>query len=142
MWGQPEGLGNSVPQAEEGNTTAKGTQEKVQTCRREKMPLSGRARGGGADAVGNSLHLKVCPQALRGQGGSGIGYRPLAHLGKTGRFLCWLPVAVARHLLCGLRGSGAKCDVVPLAQSTGGRDRHSGHLRGQREAWLATNGGL
>ena len=40
---------NSVPQAGEGNATAEGTQQKVQTCRRGKAPLLGRVKGGGAD---------------------------------------------------------------------------------------------
>ena len=48
MWGQPEGLrisapwvGEGTPWAEEGNAQAKGTQEKVRTCRRGKAPLWG-----------------------------------------------------------------------------------------------------
>ena len=40
----------------------------------------------------------------------------------------------------GIRGLSAMW--LPLAQSTGGRDRLQGHVRGQREAWLATTGGL
>ena len=39
---------------------AEATQEKVQTCRTGRAPLLGRARGGGADAIGNSLCLSVC----------------------------------------------------------------------------------
>ena len=45
-----------MPQAEEGNDMAEGTQGKVPTIRRGKSPLLGRVRGEGADAIGNSLH--------------------------------------------------------------------------------------
>ena len=37
----PEGLGSSVPQSREPNTTAEGTQEEVWACRKSKMPLWG-----------------------------------------------------------------------------------------------------
>ena len=41
--------GSRKLRAEEGNATAERTQEKVQTCRRGKAPLLGRARGGGEE---------------------------------------------------------------------------------------------
>ena len=85
----------------------------------------GRVKGGGLDNIGNSLHQSMCmPHRLRWWGGSAQakgGEKPLACLGEIGHFLCRL--LVARHLLCGLRVSGAKCKVLPLAQSIGGRDR-------------------
>ena len=45
-------LRRGSPQAEEGNATAEGTWEKVRVCRRGKVPLLGRVRGGGADCHG------------------------------------------------------------------------------------------
>lgn len=45
-----------MPWAEGGDVRAEGTWEKVQTIRIGKLPLLGRVRGGGADAIGNSLH--------------------------------------------------------------------------------------
>ena len=54
-----------MPQAEEGNAMAEGTQEKVQTCRRGKAPLLGRGEEEGQAAIGNSLHWSVCmPEVL------------------------------------------------------------------------------
>ena len=41
--------GNGVLWAGEGNTMAEGTWEKVWTCRRGKVPLLGKVRGGGGD---------------------------------------------------------------------------------------------
>ena len=106
-----------MPRAEEGNAMAEGTWEKILTHRRGKVPLSGRREEEGLTAIGNSLNWGVCmgPWALSGWGGSGTGYRgekPLAHLGDTRCFLCRL--SVARHL-CGIRASGANCDIMPLA---------------------------
>ena len=51
--------GSGKPQAEEWNATAEGTREKVWACRRGKAPLLGRARGGGVDAIGNSLRWSM-----------------------------------------------------------------------------------
>ena len=68
--------GSGKPQAEEGNATAEGTQEKVQTCRRGKVPLLGRVRGGGADCHRKFLapeYAHACGLSDRGQGGFGIG---------------------------------------------------------------------
>ena len=48
VWGQSEGLGNSVPWARERKARAQGTQKEVWACRRSKAPLLQRARGGGA----------------------------------------------------------------------------------------------
>ena len=46
--------------AEEGNATAEGTREKVWTCRRGKVPLLGRARGGGTDHYRKLSHWNMC----------------------------------------------------------------------------------
>ena len=98
-----------MPWAEEENTTAEGTQQKVWTLRRSKVPLLGRARGGGADhcrklpapehvhACGLSEGRVALAQAMGSK-------KPLAQLGEIGLFLCRL--LLVRHLLCGLRASG------------------------------------
>ena len=39
VWGQPEGLRNSAPQAGEPSTSAERTKEEVQTCRRSRVTL-------------------------------------------------------------------------------------------------------
>ena len=86
---------------------AEGTREKVQTCRRGKMPLLGRRAEEGRIAIGNSLCKWLHGCRLRGQSalqrlwGS---QKRLAHLGEIKHFLCRL--LVARNLLCGLRASG------------------------------------
>ena len=51
--GIARGLRSSVPWAKERNTTAEGTQEKVQTCGRSKAPLLVRGEKKGA-----GLHRK------------------------------------------------------------------------------------
>ena len=63
-----------MPGAEEGNTTAERTQEKVGAPRRGKAPLLGRVRGGGADCR-RKLPAQELVHAceLRGWGGSGTG---------------------------------------------------------------------
>ena len=48
-------LRSSSPWAKEGNTTAEGTQEKVQTCRRGKTPQLDRGEEEGQATIGNSL---------------------------------------------------------------------------------------
>ena len=46
---------------------AEGTQEKVQTCRRDKVPLLGRAEEEGWTIIGNSLGWSMCmPTDLEG----------------------------------------------------------------------------
>ena len=85
---------------------AEGTQEKVRTCRRGKVPLLERARGGG---VGHHRKLpaqEYAPACWLLKGGAALAQptgseNPLAHLGEIGHSLCRLPVA--RQLLCGLR---------------------------------------
>ena len=103
---------------------AEGTQEKVKTHRRGKVPLLGRVRGGGVDhhrkllvperaqapragwlwcrplVARSHLLLYRDPAALVQ---AVQGKKPLGHLGETGHFLCRL--LVARHLLYGLRAS-------------------------------------
>lgn len=104
-----------MPRAKEGNAIAEGTQEKVQTCRRGKAPLMGKGGGAGCHRKLPALEC-VHAHQLRGWGSSAEatgGQKPLAHLGKMRHFLSRL--LMARHLLCGLRAQGAKCNVVPLA---------------------------
>ena len=56
-----------MPWAKEGNTTAKGTQEKVRTCRRGKALLLGRGEEEGQATIGNSLHCSMhMPTGLEG----------------------------------------------------------------------------
>ena len=64
------GLESGELRAEEWNDTAEGTQEEVWACRRSKLPLLGRVRGGGMDHHRNP---PVHAQALRGLGTSGAG---------------------------------------------------------------------
>ena len=52
-----------MPQAEEGNTTAELTREKVRIHRRGRAPLLGRGEKEGWTAIGNSLHWSVCVPA-------------------------------------------------------------------------------
>ena len=98
-----------MPQAEEGNARAEGNQEKVWIHRRGKVPLLGKARGGGAGRDRKLPARELCMPT----GSQRVGWlwhgilgskKPLACLGETGCFLCRL--VVARHLLCGLRASG------------------------------------
>ena len=95
--------------AEEGNASVEGIREKVQIRRRGKVPLLGSTKRGGAE------HHRKLPAPeyahARGllEGGAALAQvtgskKTLAHLGETGHFLYRL--LVARHLLCGLRGSG------------------------------------
>ena len=92
VWRQPEGLRCGAPQAGEGDTMAKGTRGKVWTRRRGKAPMLGRARGGGTDAIGNSL----CPSV-----------RAHPRVGQLWR----RPLVARSHLLLygGPSGSGAYC---------------------------------
>ena len=55
MWGQSEGLGDSVSRAGEQSTRAERTQEEVWAHRRRKMPFLGRARGEGRTTIGISF---------------------------------------------------------------------------------------
>ena len=56
-----------MPQANEGNTMAEGTWEKVRTRRRGKEPLLGREEEEGQAAIGNSLLQSKCmPAGLEG----------------------------------------------------------------------------
>ena len=92
-----QGQGSSMPQAEEGIAMAEGTQGKVQTCRRGKVPLLERARGGGAGSHRKLPALEL-PMPMGSEGGEALaqatgGEQPLAHLRKIGCFSCRLPVA-------------------------------------------------
>ena len=82
-----------MPQAEEGNAMEERTQEKIQTCRRGKVPLLGRGEEEGWTTIGNSLcqactaqgfpegrvalaqagHGKNLPASLGGTPSSGAG---------------------------------------------------------------------
>ena len=87
------------------STRAEGTQEEIWDCRRSRVPLPGRVRGGGAD---HHRNLPARLQALKGRAPfvqAMGGERPLG-LWETGYFLCMLQVA--RHLLCGLREVGGR----------------------------------
>ena len=72
LWRQPDGLGSSVPQTGEQNTTAKGSQEEVWDHRRSKLWLLGRVRGGRVTCHRN---LPAQAWALRGWVTSDTGYR-------------------------------------------------------------------
>ena len=82
------------------------SQEEIWACRRSKVPLLGRARGGGMDSHRN---LFLCTYVKFRRVGH-LWYRlPVARghlpgLRETGRILCRLPVV--RHLLCRLRAAG------------------------------------
>ena len=87
---------------------AEGTQEKVQTHRRGKVPLLGRGEEEGQATIGNSLHRSMrMPTGL--EGGVALWRLQaarilLACLRELRDFLCRL--LVARHLLCGLKALG------------------------------------
>ena len=69
------GWGSGVLWARDWNATAEGTCEKVWACRRSKVPLLGRARGGGADLHRNlPVPMSVGSQRM----GSSGGEKPLA----------------------------------------------------------------
>ena len=87
---------------------AEETWEKVQSCRRGKVPLLARPRGGGVDHY-RKLPEPECKHAwgLRGRGSFAQatgGEKPLACLGEMRYSLCRLQVA--GHLLCGLKALG------------------------------------
>ena len=107
VWRQTEGLGSGAPWAGKPNTTAEGTPEEGQPCRRHTVPPLGRVRGGGEDGHGNP------PAHVHTEGSQRVGrlwhrlWVAKGHLlgpWETGRLLCMLQVA--RHLLCGLKGIG------------------------------------
>ena len=83
-WGSEfNGLGSQTPQAREWNARVEGTREEVWTCRRSKVPLLGRVRGGGAD---NHRNLFPCTYT------------------HTQRSVClWCRVQMARGHLFGLQ---------------------------------------
>ena len=67
VWRQPKGLQSSMLRAGEWKAMAEGTREKVQTCRRDKVPLLGRGEEEGQAAIENSLGPSVhaCPPYCR-----------------------------------------------------------------------------
>ena len=132
--------GSSVLQAGEWNATAEGTWEEVWAQRRSKAPLLGRARVGGADCHRNLLeHV----WALRGWDASGADYRRQEATFSGYGILGASCAMGSRAPLLWAKGSGGLsatwCLLCDLQAA--GMD-HSGHLRGQREAWPATTGGL
>ena len=128
--------------AGEWNAMAEGTWEKIWACRRSKVPLLGRVRGGGTDH-----HRNLPMNAHRlSEGGEAFaqatgGEKPLAQA--TGDWVLlvqaaggWVPFVWAGKnrglsaiwcLLCDLQVAGTDC---------------SSPLRDQREAWPVTIGGL
>ena len=86
MWRQPEGLGRSVPWAGEKKATAKGTMEEVWAFRRSKVPLLGKARGGGVDCHKNLF--------------------PYAHTGSQRAGFLWQRLQVVRGLMLRLQEIG------------------------------------
>ena len=101
VWRRPEGLGSSVPWAGEQYTIAKGTQEEVWACRRSKVPLLRRAKGGGVHH-----HRNVFPcTCLGSQRAVCLWHRlrvmreHLLGLQETWHLLCWL--WVSGHLCVG-----------------------------------------
>ena len=131
-------------QAGEWNTTAEGTQEKFWAHRRNKVLLLERARGGGADRHRN---LPVCSSvSMLSEGEAPLGQatgsnKPLAQ--PTGdRVLLvqaagvWEPLVWAK----GIRGLSVTWCLSHDLQAVG--TDCGGSLRGQREAWPATTGGL
>ena len=93
---------------------AEGTQEKVRTRRRGKVPLLGRARGGGVDH-----HRRLPVHARAGSPRVGclwprlrVARSHLPVLQETRGFLCrlWVPGTSC----VGQGQQGAKCDMVPI----------------------------
>ena len=120
---------------------SRGNWEEVWACRRSKVPLLERARGGVAD---HHRNLPVHMRGLSERGSSGAGYewqeatcsgyrRPDASLQAMGGWapLVWVKgsgeLSVTWCLLSDLQVAGMAC---------------GGHLGSQREVWPATTGGL
>ena len=111
IWRQPKGLRSSVPQMGEQYTgeryaRAEGTWEKVQTHRRGKMPLLGRARGG-ADRHRKLLVPECAHMPMGSQ--------------RAGQLWHTLPVARSYLLVCRILGTsyaGYWCPV-PLMWAKG-----------------------
>ena len=72
--GVVEGLGSSVPWGAELSIIAEETWEDVWACRRSKVPLLQRSKGGGVDCHQN---IFPCPhaQTQSGRGAFGAGYK-------------------------------------------------------------------
>ena len=63
------GKGSGTLRAGEWKAMSEGTWDKVQTCRRDKVPLLGKGKEEGRATIENSLHLSIsaCLQACRGR---------------------------------------------------------------------------
>ena len=121
---------------------AEGTQEKVWACRRSKESSLGRVRGGGADHHRN-LPTQVCTGSHRA---GRLWHRLLlarSHLLRLQETTLLVQAAGGQALLLwagGSMGLSATWCLLCDLQAAGTDCR--GLLRGQREAWPATPGGL
>ena len=127
--------------AREWNTTVEGTWEEVWVCRRSKAPLLRRVRRGGVDHHRN-LTAHVCGLSEDGaplMQATG-GKKPLVQV--IGDWALLVQATGGWALLVWAEDSGLSamwCLLHDLLAA--GTDRGS-CLRGQREAWSATAGGL
>lgn len=119
-----------MPRAGEWRATNKGTQEEVSACRRSKVSLLGRARGGGADRCKN---IFLCADVDSWKAGLWAVRHLLFGLWVMGPSCmdCWwwhllCRVSTMGRLLCGLQVVGV---------------HHCSHLRLQRLAWPTTTKG-
>ena len=86
VWRQPEGLGSSAPPPGEWSATAEGTQEeKAWACGRSKLPLFGRARGGGADCHRNIFLCTRAGSWTQGTSCTGSRWQGASYVAKGGR---------------------------------------------------------
>ena len=126
---------------------AEGTQEKVWTRRRGKVPLLERERGGGVDRH-RKLPAPECAHAHRfSEGREALVQADYGQL-KTfcsfrGDWALLMQATGGQAPLVwtkGIRGLSEMWCLLHNLQVAG--TDHGGHLRGQREVWLATTGGL
>ena len=139
------GQGISRLRAGEGTATAEANQKKLWTHRRGKIPLLGRVRGGGVDLLSKlPAPEHACLQALRGRGSSGAGYgRQEASCSFRGDWVLFVQAASGQAPLVwakGIKGLSVMWCLLHDLQVAG--TDCGGRLRGQRETWLATTGGL
>ena len=122
---------------------AEGAWEKDQAHRRGKAPLLGRARGGGTD---HHRKLSVLENVLApglSEGGAALAQAMAMRSFFTGDWVLlvqatggWAPLVWAEGMR---RLKVTWCLLYNLQVA---RTDHGSHLRGQREACLATTGGL